>query len=207
VLISERASAEILTSVGISREQARLLLHTGVAGAGERTGTSTLYDESRVREVAARPTVDEHRLAQVCPVGLYVARLARDRSLDTSATWEEQARAVAPQPPLPTMTAAVLGVRHRLAHGRLPWVATVSGFVVFGGEATGWSRSGDGASVVDLERPGRWYRDVAERWFAFGRGRHWCFWDPWRCVTSGPDHGSSGGLATMTPCPPPPPAS
>jgi len=136
---------------------------------------------------ARSPSVSRARLVRASP-----------RRRDTSATWEEQARAVAPQPPVPTMTAAVLGVRQRLAHGRLPWVATVSGFVVFGGEATGWSRSEDGASVVDLERPGRWYRDVAERWFAFGRGRHWCFWDPWRCVTSGPDHGSSGGLATMS---------
>ena len=78
------------------------------------------------------------------------------------------------------MTAAVIGVRHRLADGWLPWVATVSGFVVFGGEATGWRRAGDGSSVVDLERPGPWYGDVAGRWFAFGRGRHWCLWDPWR---------------------------
>ena len=95
MLISERAGAEILSSVGISREQARLLLLTGVAGAGQRVGRSTGYDEHRVREVAARPV-------------------------------------------LPTMTAAVIGVRHRLAEGRLPWVATVSGLVVFGGEATGW---------------------------------------------------------------------
>ena len=180
VLISERAGAEILTSVGISREQARLLLRTGVAGPGERVGRSTGYDESQVRATAARPPVDEHHLMRVCPVGIYVARLARDRSLDTSAAWDEQARAVAPQPPLPPMTAAVIGVRHRLADGRLPWVATVSGFVVFGGEATGWRREGDGSSVVDLERPGPWYGDVAGRWFAFGRGRHWCLWDPWR---------------------------
>ncbi len=143
-------------------------------------GRSTVYDESRVQEVAARPLVDEQRLREACPLGVFVARLARGRSLDTSAEWDEQARAVAAQPPLPPMTAAVIGVRHRLADGRLPWVATVSGFVVFGGEATGWRRAGDGSNVVDLERPGPWYRDVAERWFAFGRGRHWCLWDPWR---------------------------
>ena len=180
MLISERASSQILTSVGISREQARLLLHTGVAGPGERVGSSTVYDESQVREVAARPPVDEHRLMRACPVGVYVARLARDRSLDTAASWDERARAVAPQPPLPPMTAAVVGVRHRLAGGRLPWVATVSGFVVFGGEATGWRPAWDGSSVVDLDPPGPWYQVVAERWFAFGRGRHWCLWDPWR---------------------------
>ena len=180
MLITERGAAEILTSVGISREQARLLLHTGVAGRGESVGRSTLYGESRVQAVAARPPVDEHHLMRMCPVGIYVARLGRDRSVDTSATWEEQARAVGAQPALPPMTAAVLGVRHRLADGRLPWVATVSGFVVFGGEATGWRRAEDGSNIVDLERPGPWYRDVAERWFAFGRGRHWCFWDPGR---------------------------
>ncbi len=208
MLITERAGSEILTSVGISREQARLLLHTGVAGPGERVGRSTLYDGSRVQEVAARPPVDEHRLMRMCPVGVYVARLARDRSLDSSATWDEQARAVAPQPPLPLMTAAVVGVRHRLTGGRLPWVATVSGFVVFGGEATGWRRAGDGSSVVDLERPGPWYRDVAERWFAFGRGRHWCLWDPWRVSTRGHDlAGSVARSLDVRPCTPDPRAS
>jgi hypothetical protein len=180
VLISERGGAEILTGVGISREQARLLLRTGVAGPGERLGRSTLYDESRVREVAARPPVDEHHLGRLCPVGVYVARLGRDRSFDISTSWDEQAGVLAPQPALPHLSAALVGVRRQRAGGRLPWVATVSGFVVFGGEAIGWHGAGEGSSRVELERPGPWYEAVAERWFAFGRGRHWCLWDPRR---------------------------
>src|SRR4051812_47213000 len=60
--ISERAAAEILRPVGMSREQARRLLLTGAAGSGVR-GRTTTYDESAVRALAARPAVDEGRLA------------------------------------------------------------------------------------------------------------------------------------------------
>jgi hypothetical protein len=127
VLISERASAKILTSVGLSREQARLLLRTGVAGAGERAGTSRLYEESRVRDVAARPLVDELLLREACPVGVFVARLARGRSLDTSATWRrghwmatrggrlERRRPGASRALVPGRRGAVVRVRSRSA--------------------------------------------------------------------------------------------
>jgi hypothetical protein len=78
------------------------------------------------------------------------------------------------------MTAALVGVRRQLAGGRLPWVVTVSGCVVFGAEATSWQRAGEGESVAELLPPGSWYDAVAQRWFAFGRGRHWCLWEPRR---------------------------
>ena len=180
MMVSERAAAGILGAVGLTREQARVLLRTGVAGTGERVATARLYDESRVRDVAGRPPVDGYRLREACPAGVFVARLSRDRALDVTARWEDQVRAVAPQPVLPPMAAAVVGVRWRMAGGRLPWVATVSGFVVLGGEATGWRSSEEGRSEVELAPPGSWYEDVGGHWFAFGRGRHWCLWDPWR---------------------------
>jgi hypothetical protein len=179
MLISTREAAAILAARVPSFEQTRHLLATGVVGRPVQVGRTIGYDECLVSDLASRPVVDEHRLAEACPAGVYVARLGRHRWLDTASSWEEQARSVAPQPALTPMTAALIGVRRRLADGGLPWVATVSGFVVFGGEATGWRR-GEDSSVVDLEPPGAWYQQVDGRWWPFGRGRHWCLWDPWR---------------------------
>jgi len=176
--ISERAAAEILRRVGLSREQARLLLLTGVAGAGTQARTTT-YDEARVRDLTQRPAVDQEELADLCPWGIHVTRLSRRRAIDLSRPWAEQAAEVAAQPPLPLMTAALLGVRISV-NGGLPWVVTVSGLVVFGADTSGWDRREDGSVVYDLEPPGTWFEALDRRWFAFGPGRHWFFWDPWR---------------------------
>lgn len=176
--ISERAAAEILRPVGMSREQARRLLLTGAAGSGVR-GRTTTYDEAAVRALAARPAVDEGRLAADCPWGVHVVRLARGRFLDTSRPWEVQATEVATQPRIPVMTAVTLGVRVRLTGG-MPWVVTVSGLVVFGAEMTGWTTPDDVTHRFSLRPPGGWYDVLDRRWLAFGRGRHWFFWDPKR---------------------------
>jgi hypothetical protein len=64
--------------------------------------------------------------------------------------------------------------------GGIPWIATVSGFVVFGAQATGWCDTADRSGSFDLSRPGAWFEHVGRRWFAFPAGRHWFFWDPWR---------------------------
>jgi hypothetical protein len=62
---------------------------------------------------------------------VFVVRLGRSRSLDTTAPWDDHAQVVAIQ----------------------PWL---------------------------LQPPGSWYDAVSQRWFAFGRGRHWCLWEPRR---------------------------
>src|SRR3954469_21313467 len=167
MLISSRAAAAVLADRVSSFEQARHLLRTGVAGPGERVGGSTVYDEGRVLELAARPLVAERGLCELCPNGGFVARIGRDRGVDVSGTWKERAVDVARQRALPRMSDAVLGVRLQLAAGRLPWVATVSGFVVFGGEATTWRRTSDGAVEFVLEPPGGWFTAVEGRWFPF----------------------------------------
>jgi hypothetical protein len=176
--ISERAAAQAFRRVGLSREQARLLLRTGVAGPGE-PGRTTTYDERRVQDLAERPCVDEGRLGQLCPWGVHVARLARTRSLDVSNPWVEQASELATQPQLPPMTAVTLGVRMRVSGG-LPCVVTVSGMVLFGAELTGWTTPDPATHRFVLRPPGPWYDELDRRWFACGRGRHWFFWDPWR---------------------------
>jgi hypothetical protein len=179
MLISARAAADLLTGRVSSFEQARRLLRTGVAGTGVPVGGSPAYDDEQVRELAARPWVNERDLATSCPWGVHVARLGRDRSLDVAQPWKEQAEALAVQPRLPAMTAATLGVRMKVAEG-LPWVVTVSGFVVFAAETTGWRSSPDGAEAFVLRQPSVWSEKVERRWFASGRGRHWHLWDPAR---------------------------
>ncbi|HEY3528590.1 MAG TPA: hypothetical protein VGK78_05525 [Nocardioides sp.] len=80
---------------------------------------------------------------------------------------------------MPDLTAALLGVRMRVSGG-LPWIATVSGLVVLGAEATGWRTSERGTIVFDLRPPGSWFDGLDGRWFRFREGRTWFFWDPTR---------------------------
>ncbi len=93
-----------------------------VSGSAPRGSTGV----SRAR-LAARPPVDEYRSARDLP-SRRIRRPACTQPVPGRLRgWEDQARAVELQPALPPMTAAFIGVRHRLAGGRLPWVATVSG--------------------------------------------------------------------------------
>jgi hypothetical protein len=179
VLVSSRRALHLLATRVASFEQARRLLQSGAAGPPASVGGVVAYDQDMVLDLATRPWVDENALAEACPWGVHIARLGRDRSLDVTLPWEELADRVAHQRALPPMTATLLGVRMKISEG-LPWVATVSGYVVFGAETTGWQPLGDGAVRFALRPPGAWFRIVERRWFAFGPGRHWFFWDPWR---------------------------
>lgn len=142
-------------------------------------GRIVAYDETRVQELAARPWVDENALMTACRWGVHVARLARGRAVDFGRPWKDVAADLAVQPALPAMTAVTHAARVQMSGG-LPWVATVSGFVVFGAETTGWQPTDDGTIAFVLRPPGPWFGDLERRWFARGRGRHWFLWDPWR---------------------------
>jgi len=179
-VISEREAAGILAVRGLGREQARQLLLTGAAGCGERLGRVTAYDEDSVRALAARPFVVERALAERCPHGLYVARVRRGRRVRYDEPWEVRAAALRVQPRLTEMTRAlVLGVP-LAARGGIPWVATVSGFVVLAATARGVSVAEDGATEFELGAAGEWCGAVEDRWFPTGPGRHWWVWDPAR---------------------------
>jgi hypothetical protein len=164
-----------------SDEQVRILLRSGAAGRGVPTTGGVLYDEQSVRELVSRPTVDRDELATTCPHGLYVARLPRDLCVDVTGSWERTAARLSRVPAMPAMTAALLQVRLRMSGRRLPWVATVSGFVVLGADLTGIIE----ASGVDgpeqrfrLEPPGKWFAGLERRWFPTGRGgRPWHIWE------------------------------
>ena len=177
MLITGRAAARALGGVLGSDEQARLLLRAGVCGPGLRAGGVVLYEESRVLELAQRPFVDETGLVGACPHGLYVGRLARTLPLELSLPWHQVAAQVRRLPVMPPLAGALLVARVRL-FGRLPWVATLCGFVVLGADLTGFHQGSDGQIEFRLEAPGEWFGQLERRWFPTGRGgRPWVVWD------------------------------
>jgi hypothetical protein len=194
VWISARKAAGILAPVVSGEAQARALLGAGLAGPPLASSSVTLYDEAAVRALAARPTLDlasaagSAQTASLCPHGLYVARLRRAQRWDLSVGWSEAVQSVAGVPELPPVTAGLLLARIR-AWGRLPWVATLCGFVVLGGEITGTrpdpgpgpQQQGDdeGARTFVIEPPGSWFAALAEARMPTGPGgRPWVVWLP-----------------------------
>jgi hypothetical protein len=175
--ISERAAAAVLGELGLAREQARQLLRTGAAGPGTVASGIRWYDEARVVELRDRPRLDDEALGRVFPDGVYVARLTRDREVDLARSWDDRAAMVARQPALSAMTASLLVGVPAAARGGVPWLATVSGFVVLAATATGYRHTG-GATVFDLAPPGEWGETIERRWFLTGPGRHWSHWRP-----------------------------
>jgi hypothetical protein len=153
------------------------VLAAGFAGAARRTSACRLYDERAVRELAGRPLVDERHLAAACPRGLYVARLSRSTRLDVTRPWSEVAFAVAVQPSMSAMTRALLGVRIA-AYGRLPWVATLCGYVVLCADCVAVHRMDGGRSEFVLEPPGAWSEGVTGRRLHTRRGTPGAFWRP-----------------------------
>lgn len=178
-MLSERAAAEVLAAGQcLGREQARQLLLTGAAGEGHRVGRSTGYDDDLVHDLSRRPSVALARLAEGCPHGLHVARIRRGRTFRCDWPWAKQAEALAVQPPMTPMTRALVVHVPLVAYGGLPWVATVSGFVVLAAVATG-ARLTEGDRIhFDLEPAGDWREAVEGRWFHTGPGRHWFAWHP-----------------------------
>lgn len=178
-LTGRGASRRLMGVVG-SDEQARLLLRTGAAGPGEPTTGGVLYDEQRVEDLAARPRVAPAELSRGCPQGLYICRVSRRLAIDVTDPWAVTAERLSRKPPMPTMAGALLSVRVGIT-GRLPWVATVSGFVVFGADLTGFEElPGGDEQRFRLEPPGPWFAGLEGRWLRNGRGgRPWHLWDPW----------------------------
>lgn len=171
MLLSVRESAGLLAAAGLSFEQSRALLRTGVAGPGLRVGTSLGYDADAIAALALRPEVETAALRGETPNGLFVARLGRDVAIDLEDPWAEVADRLGDQPAMPELTRALLAARIS-AYRRLPWVATTSGFVVFGADATGVGAVPQvGSTRFVLEPPGPWWRALEGRRLSTRRGR------------------------------------
>ncbi len=69
------------------------------------------------------------------------------------------------------MSRALLAARIA-GHGRLPWVATMFGFVLLGAEAVGaWSDREHSRTLFALEPPGAWFGQVEGHRLRTRRGR------------------------------------
>lgn len=163
MLISVRDAARLLADVGLTFDQTRLLLRTGVAGPGTRVGTALAYDADTVAGLVAWPEVDPDAVLASLPAGLYVARLARVVEVDLTGSWAAAAAMVSDQPPMTPMSRALLSARIA-GHGSVPWVATMFGFVLLGAEAIRvWSEAEGGRTCFALQPPGRWWRGLEGR--------------------------------------------
>jgi hypothetical protein len=176
MLLTGGESARLLADVVPTREHARLLLSAGFAGDGVRTPAAVLYDDGAVRALAARPLVDQRALRGACPQGIYVARLGRAHPVDLTQDWQQVAAQVSRQPAMPPLTRALVAAQ--IGHlGRLPWVATMFGFVATCADATAVA-AGVGGVDFTLEEPGEWADVVARHRFPTRRGRPWHLWTP-----------------------------
>jgi hypothetical protein len=169
MLISTSAAAITLSEVGLSRERTRLLLETGVAGPATRVSGAVLYDAGRVEGLTRWLRVRDLDVAAACPDGLLVGRLAPHRRLDLTDTPDAQRRAIGEgwHPP----RAARWLIHGRAALGvTMPFVATVSGFILLGADVAGIEPDGRGGRRLLLEEPGEWYDELRGRRWLAGRG-------------------------------------
>lgn len=164
----------------LSRDQARRVLASGLAGPARRTKGVVLYDADRVEALLARPMCAYETLDRIRP---FIARLGRGRSLDLGATWAEQADVARRGWRLPLLTGVMLRRLGSLGPDRHPFVATLGGWVVLGAEITGWSvddqptpRRSALRCSFHLEEPGDWYDALADTWLPLENGAAWTLW-------------------------------
>lgn len=165
MLITGRGARAVLEEAGVSTRLARTALSCGLAGEAVRTTAAHLYDEARVRELATRPVIRGGAFLDACPQGYFIAR----REIQVAVPREELIRQVAHGwTSVGMWTWTFLGLRvQRL--GRVPFVATVAGFIVLG------------ADIIDLEPgcgltlapPGAWFEPFESGRLPMGRGQSW----------------------------------
>jgi hypothetical protein len=184
-LVSGRHATAVLEGEGVSRRHGRRLLANGFVGDCIRSGGATLYDLSLVTELAARPQLSAAEIDSICPWGVFVAR----RDVSVSASESDQLLAVSGGWRFSIWTAVWIRARVS-AHGYLPLVATVAGFVAAGGEITdavsdvvgggGEGGCGDGRSfTLRVGAPGSWFDRVRGHRLVTAPGRPWVVrgWD------------------------------
>jgi hypothetical protein len=171
MLISARESSRILAAEGLSRQQSRRVLLSGLAGEGVRTGGLLLYDEHQVRALAQWSPVSHESLLEACPGGVVVVRLGPGEEPDPIWSWEQRAAAFRIQPFLGF--AAWLGVNAYLSvHGRLACAVTVCGYPVLLADAVS-CRESKSQVELGLEPAGPWSQLLNDRRLTTGPGPRW----------------------------------
>jgi hypothetical protein len=180
-LLTGRQAADVLGRVGLSREQARRLLHTGLAGPAIRTRGALLYDAGRVMELADWPTVDPTTIDPICQAGVFVARLP---DLDAYAPPADLDARVADG----WQVSATMRLQLRVQAQRavcVPFVATVSGYVVLGADLID-VRPMPAPTLteqrcrLELQPAGTWFEGLRARRLVTSPGGPWTLWVPGR---------------------------
>ena len=173
----------------IGKVEANRVLTTGLAGPGQKVGSSIVYDVGTLAELLARPRCTDQTLDAVRPL---IVRLGRDRKLDLSQTWEEQAEIVRRNWYVPPLLGSMLDRWGCLDGGRFPLVATVASWVVFGAEVTGHTYDEGAPRAANrstpprtfrVEPPGDWFEPMKEIWLPLEHGPAVTVWG---APTNGP---------------------
>ena len=171
MLISAREAARELAAVGVPRRHVRRLIACGAAGPVTRTAGAVLVDGQRVADLAARPRLSEDDVTDACPWGVFIAR----REVRDPQDREELGR--------DWRFSIWTMVRLRTwidRHGFVPLVATVSGFVLGGGEITAVTQVRAELFSLAVDPPGAWFERLEGTRIDSPPGRPWMVlgWDP-----------------------------
>jgi len=167
MLISTRQAAARLSDIGMPRRQATLALGAGLAGEPLRTSAATLYEAARVDDLVARPVVAAGAVFRECPFGLFL-----DRRVTDVRRFEESGSSAVEDLRLGLWAGALLTLSIS-QDGPLPYVATVCGFVVLGGEIVDVTSGANGRHRLHLADPGPWFEAWRGRRWPTGGGREW----------------------------------
>lgn len=163
-LVSEREAAEEFERIGVDRETARRVLRTGLAGTGRRTRAATLYDRRRVRDLVDRVAGPDGHVP-MARTETFVARTVPrtgDRGIDLSLPVPDQLDLVRRGWQLGPAVGMLVHARVE-RDGSMPFLATVSGFVVLGADIIGFDPAG---GTTPSGRPGCAFRlRPAGEWF------------------------------------------
>ena len=172
MMVSARGAAELLGEVGLGREEVRRLLLSGFAGPPVRTAGALLFDQQRVRELAAWPALPESVVDELCPFGLFVGRIPRDRRLDMTTEWSMLAGCVNGGWRLSPLDRILMSARIE-RYVAMPFVATLCGYVALGGDVVGLEAERSGRTAFTLTEPGAWFAPFNQRRLLAGAGRSW----------------------------------
>ena len=149
-----------------------------------RTKGALLVDDQPVAALVERERLSGPELDAVCPWGLFVAR----RDVPVTGDPREQLARLGERWTFSIYTA--VWIRSRIErHGFLPILATVSGFVLGGGDIKAVTILNTSADLHDLtvEAPSAWFDQVKDTRVDTPPGRPWMVlgWDPRARVADG----------------------
>jgi hypothetical protein len=157
---------------GISRQQSRRVLLSGLAGPAVRVGRTLLYDEQEVRSLSSWTILDHDTLRASCPSRIVVVRLGPGDEPGQEWSWEQRAAAIRLQPylgfPAWAQIRALVGVCRWMA-----CVATVCGYPVLTAELTAVGVTDDQRLDLRLEPAGDWAALLERRRLVTSPGPPW----------------------------------